>query len=272
MDLTVVILTYNEEKNLPQAIASVAGWAKEIVVLDSFSTDGTVQLAQKAGARVFQRKFDNYAAQRKHALQACDIQTPWLFFLDADEWLMPELKAEISSLLATDPVENGFYMRCRLLWRGRWIRRGYYAVWFLRLARTKEIRVEERSVNEHLLVNGPTKRLRYDFYNENHNGIQRWHEKHLKYARLEAEEALKTPSEKPRLWGANARPKRWIQYYIWKNLPPLVRPWLFFGYRYFLLGGFLDGRQAFSYHFLQGLWLHTLISLEIENIQAGKDL
>ena len=132
-DVAVIVLTYNEETNIAQALDSLAGWAREIFILDSFSTDRTLDIARAYGCHVIQHKFDNYARQRNYALDALPIHSEWVLFLDADEWLPDALKQEITTTLAGGPSADGFYLNRRLIWMGRWIRRGYYPSWILRL-------------------------------------------------------------------------------------------------------------------------------------------
>ncbi len=262
--LTVILLTYNEEPNLPQALASVCGWAEQVVVLDSFSSDGTVDVARRFGCEVYQHAFEDYAKQRNHAL-TLPIRNPWVLFLDADEWLPQELKAEIATLIARDPSENGFYIKWRLIWMGRWIRRGYYPTWILRLFRYGKGRCEERGVNEHLIVEPPLGYLGHDFIHEDRKDLARWIAKHVGYARREAEELIKreqglTQAEiGARFFGSQAERKRWLRQRVWERLPPFVRPWFYFLYRYVLRGGFLDGKEAFVFHFLHALWFPLLI-------------
>lgn len=264
-DVAVIILTYNEEVNLPHALDSVVGWAREVFVVDSFSTDRTVEIARHYGCHVVQHPFENYAKQRNFALSALPINAEWIFFLDADEWLPEVLKQEIAARLASDPVERGFLVKRRLIWMGRWIKRGYYPTWILRLARRGFVRCEERGVNEHLIVDGPVGRLEHDFIHEDRKGLAEWIAKHTRYARLEAEEMLRRSQgqgqrEIPaKLFSTQAERKRWFRYHLYERLPPLVRPFFYWGYRYLLRGGFLDGREAFIYHFLQALWFPLLI-------------
>lgn len=266
--LAVIILTYNEEANIAQALDSVAGWADEIFILDSQSTDRTLEIAGRYGCHIAQNKFENYAKQRNHALDHLPIHSEWVFFLDADEWLSEELKKEISALIATSPVENGFYIKRRLIWMRRWIRRGYYPSWQLRLFRHGKGRCEGRAVNEHLIVEGITGNLRNDFTDENKKGVSDWIAKHNGYATREAQELLNTRSMRSyqeidvSLFGSQAQRRRWLRYKVWNNLPPLIRPFFYFIYRYILLGGFLDGREAFIFHFLQALWYPLLIDIK----------
>lgn len=263
--VAVVILTLNEELNLPRALASVKGWAGEIFVLDSFSSDATVRLARAEGCEVVQRAFDDYAKQRNFAIEKLPIHSDWILFLDADEWVTDELKSEISELLERDPAEDGFYIKRRLIWMGRWIRRGYYPTWILRLFRRGKGRCEDRQVNEHLLVDGEPGYLRHDFIHEDRRGIGDWIRKHDRYATREAAELLAgagsgMASRIPaRFGGTQAERKRWLRERVWNRLPPLLRPFGYFFYRYFLTGAFLEGRPAFIYHFLHALWYPLLI-------------
>ncbi len=274
--LAVIILTYNEEANIAQALDSVAGWADECHVLDSLSTDRTVEIARQYGARISQNKFVDYARQRNHALDYLPIRSEWVLFLDADEWLPDAIKQEISTLIAISPEENGFYIAWRLIWMGRWIRRGYYPTWILRLFRYGKGRCEDRAVNEHLIVDGATGRLRNDFIHEDRKGVTDWIAKHNGYATREALELFNTRAASnyqeidARLFGTQAQRKRWLRYKVWNRLPPLIRPLFYFFYRYILAGGFLDGREAFIYHFLQGLWFPILIDVKYLEMKMSR--
>lgn len=263
--VAVVILTLNEEENLAQALSSVQGWAREVFVLDSFSTDHTVEIARRFNCTIVQNKFEDFAKQRNFAIEQLPIQSEWILFLDADEWLTDELKREIDETIAGNPSENGYFIKRRVIWMGKWIRRGYYPTWILRLFRRKNGRCEDRAVNEHLLVEGTTGYLRHDFIHEDRKGIDDWIAKHNRYATREAHELIKQESQlqqveiKARLWGSQAERKRWLRHRVWNRMPPLVRPFFYYFYRYVLTGAFLEGRAAFVYHFLQALWWPLLI-------------
>jgi len=273
-DIAIIILTYNEEPNIAQALGSVQGWARQIFVLDSYSTDRTLEIASRYPCTIVQNRFEDYSKQRNFALEQLPIASEWVFFLDADEWIPPELREEISTLLATNPVENGFFVKWRLLWLGKWIRRGYYPTWILRLFRFGKALCEARSVNEHLIVEGVTGYLKNDFIHEDHKGVTDWIAKHNGYATREASELFKKAASDLQinvwLWGTQAERKRWLRYRLWNNLPPLVRPFLYFVYRYIFRGGFLDGKAAFAYHFLQGLWFPMLIDIKYLEMKYGR--
>lgn len=276
-DVTVIILTLNEAENLPQAVASVTGWARDVFVLDSFSTDATVEIAKSAGCQVYQHRFIDYANQRNHAISNLPINSEWILFLDADEWLTPELKTEVSSVLSRAPNENGFYIKRRMMWMGSWIRRGYYPTWVLRLFRRGKGRCEERAINEHLIVEEPVGRLKFDFIHEDRKGIADWIDKHNRYAAREALELLKRDQKlgqeeiRARFWGSQPERRRWLRYRVWNRLPPLVRPLLFFAYRYVVSGAFLEGRASFVYHFMHAMWYRMLIDAKYLELKALAD-
>ncbi len=274
--IAVVTLTYNEEANIAQALDSVAGWADEIHIVDSLSTDQTVDIARQYGCRIAQNKFENYAKQRNYALENLPIRSEWIFFLDADEWLPDALKQEISALIASRPREDGFYVKRRLIWMGRWIRRGYYPSWILRLFRYGKGRCEDRAINEHLIVDDPIGFLRNDFIHDDRKGVTEWIAKHNRYATTEAQELFNTrtaPNYREidvRLFGTQAERKRWLRYKVWNRLPVLIRPFFYFFYRYVLTGGFLDGREAFIYHFLQAFWFPMLIDIKYVELKRSR--
>lgn len=276
--IAVIILTFNEEANISYALDSVNEWANEIYVLDSFSTDNTVQIVNGYGIKVFENEFQDFGKQRNYALEHLPIQSEWVFFLDADEWLPGTLKNEINNLIADNPKENGFYIKWRLMWMGRWVRRGYYPTWVLRLFRYGKASCGDRGISEHLIIDGEIAYLENDFIHEDRKGVADWTNKHNDYSSREARELLRDRDTgsfqdiNADLFGTQAQRKLWVRYKIWERLPLLVRPFLYFFYRYILRGGFLDGRAGFIFHFLQGLWYPMLISikyLELRSLEAS---
>jgi glycosyltransferase involved in cell wall biosynthesis len=270
-DLSVIILTLNEERNLPQALDSVCGWARQVFVFDSFSTDRTLDIAREKGCVVVQHRFENFGKQRNAALDELPITSEWVMFLDADEWLPKEFKEDLGRVISAQPRENGFYCKRRVIWMGGWIRRGYYPTWILRLFRRGKARCEERSVNEHLIIDGSTGFIQADYMHEDHNGLDRWIDKHNAYATREAVEAVaaeKLLEHKAGTYldlspfGTQEERARWLRERVWNRMPPVARPFAYFGYRYVVRGGFLDGIPGLTFHFMQGLWYPILIDLK----------
>ena len=261
--LTVVILTFNEAMNLPTSVANVMGWAEQVFVLDSHSTDETCAIAEAAGATVFYRAFDNYAAQRTHAIRELPIETEWMLFLDADEYLTSDLIEEISRTLSDDKnTHDGFMLKRRLHFMGKWIRHGgYYPTYLLRLFK-KEKASCNREINEHIEVSGSVGYLKNDFVDDNKNGFAEWLAKHIRYAQFESTQFGRKPDLKIDFWRSNHDRKQWVRHKIWNRwMPPFVRPFIYFFWRFFIRLGFLDGRIGFIYHFMQGLVLHFMIDV-----------
>lgn len=263
-DVTIVILTYNEEVNIARALTSVCGWAKDVLVLDSFSDDRTLEIAKSFPCRIFQNKFVDFSRQFSHAL-TLPIATEWVFILAADEVVPPDLREEISRTIAAKPAENGFFCRFRFIWLGKWIQRGYYGAWVMRLFRWQKAKMESREVNEHFLVETPHGHLQADVIHDDHKGVSDWIAKHNRYASAEARLLCATSTDSQvsaNLFGNQTERKRWIRHKVWNRLPPLIRPWFYFAHRYVFSGAFLEGKEAFSYHVLQALWFQTLIDVK----------
>ncbi|MEK7479080.1 MAG: glycosyltransferase family 2 protein [Patescibacteria group bacterium] len=253
--LSVLILTKNEEKNLGPCLKSVENLADEIIIVDSFSTDTTRDVANMYGARFYEHMFENQADQVNWALGNLDIKGDWVLRLDADEYLTPELAKEIRETLLNAPKEiSGYYLKRRVYFLGKWVRYGgYYPTWHLRLWRKGKGVYEEREVDEHLeLLEGVSGRMKHDFVDDNKNGISAWIEKHNAYAEREAREVMKKKEKGKR--------KKEKFYYA---LPMFFRARLYFLYRYFIRLGFLDGREGRLFHFLQGYWYRMLVDAKI---------
>jgi len=155
---------------------------------------------------------------------------------------------------------------------GAWIRRGYYPTWILRLFRSAFARCDERGVNEHVLVEGSVGHLQNDFIHEDRKGIGDWIRKHNRYAEMEAQLLLDAADEKERarFFASQAERKKWFRQRVWNRLPPVVRPFFYFGYRYILRGGFLDGVAGLTYHFMQALWYQMLIDLKYLELRKSR--
>jgi glycosyltransferase involved in cell wall biosynthesis len=276
-NLAVIILSYNEELNLDQALRSVCGWAREVFVLDSFSKDVTERIAQTHNCQFVQHAFRDYASQRNWALENLPIASDWIMFLDADEWPSPELKQGIEQTLAGESQFDGYEINRRFIWMGRWIKHGYYPVWILRVCRRGKGRYDAREINEHMVVDGPIGRLQGDLMHEDRRSLSFFIDKHNRYSDAESLELFRATSDqngyvKLDPFGSSAERNRWKRYRIYNRFPPLLRPVLFFIYRYIFKLGFLDGMAGFTFHFLHGLWYPMLIDMKyLEKKRAARD-
>ena len=260
LDLTAIVLTLNEEIDLPACLDSLGRLECPIVVVDSGSGDRTVEIAEQAGAAVFHHEFESCARQLNWALDNVPIDSEWLLRLDADERITPELADELTERLArrADGV-TGFYVRRREYFMGRWIRHGgYYPTWLLRVWKRGTARAEDRMMDDHmLLLEGEAVLLDHDIFEENGKGLFKWTEKHIDYAAREAQILLADPREdgvRPSAFGTPEERRRWLRDRVYGRTPLFLRAFLYFGYRYFLRLGFLDGRAGLVFHFLQGCW------------------
>lgn len=260
LDLTAVVLTYDEEIDLPACLDSLRPLGCRVVVVDSGSGDRTVEIAEQAGAEVFHHEFESQARQLNWALDNVPFDTGWLLRLDADERLTPELAAELPDRLARpgDDV-TGFYVKRRVHFMGRWIRRGgYYPTWLLRVWKRGAARCEDRPMDEHMVLSeGAAAYLDHDIVEESGKGLSHWTEKHVRYAAREARAVLAASDEhgvRPSAFGPPEARRRWMRDRLYGRAPLFLRAFLYFGYRYFLRLGFLDGRAGLVFHFLQGCW------------------
>ncbi len=265
--LNVIILTHQEELNLPHALRSLQGLDCEVFVVDSGSTDRTIEIAQAHGARVVEHAFESQARQLNWALDTLPLRAPWTLRLDADERLTEELAVEIGRVLVSAPAEVcGYLVKRRVYFWGRWIRfGGYYPTWLLRLWRTGEARSEEVWMDEHVVVTGRSiGRLKHDFIDENRKGLAFWIDKHNRYSDREimALEHFAAESARQRVGGAVAR-RRFLKNTVYGRSPLFLRAIAYGFLRYFILLGFLDGRAGFVFHCLQGFWYRLLIDAKI---------
>ena len=184
MKVVAIILTLNEAKHLPRCLASLNGSVNQVLVVDCFSTDGTLQIAQEHGARVVQRAWVNYARQFNWALTQLDEDTDWILRIDADEYLTPELVTEIkTNLLSVSVGIDGIFCDRRMTFQGKLIRHGgVFPVRVLRLFRYGRGECENRWMDEHIKVAGPTINFGGELIDDNLNSLTWWTDKHNKYA------------------------------------------------------------------------------------------
>lgn len=275
--IAAIILTKNEEKHIARCIHSVQDVCEEIWVIDSFSTDRTCEIAQKLGAKVVQHLFENQARQFNWALQQLPIVTDWIWRVDADEYVEPDLAEKVlSRLMDISRDVTGVYVNKKIYFMGRpLLHGGWYPAPQIKIIRRGYGACEDKWMDEHLIVfSGSTIYIDADQSDDNLNDLTWWTQKHNNYASREAVNmlligyGLDNPSAevRPRFWGTDAERKRWLKLKYVKA-PLFIRPFLNFFYRYVLRGGFLDGREGFIWHILQGFWYRMLVDAKVYELK-----
>lgn len=268
-DVTIIILTKNEEINLPDCLESVKDFANRVVVVDSGSTDRTVEIAREYGAEVFVHTFETHARQFNWGLDNANIATKWTFRLDADERLTPELCTELELLMAEHDADdvNGVTMEAWLYFMGRKIRYGCHNKRKLMLFKTGVGRSEERMIDEHTVLShgvsvyAKNRFIHYDFKDMTH-----WVSKMNWYATREMQDYYEFKDGKSsKIQGHDGvvtaqRKKKFGLYY---RFPLFIRCWLLFVYNYIFRLGFLDGKEGFVYHWMYHRWYRTLVDAKI---------
>jgi glycosyltransferase involved in cell wall biosynthesis len=260
--LSVVIVTLNEEENLPRTLASVQ-WADEIVVVDSGSTDNTVEIARSCGATVIERPWPGYAAQKNFAISQCT--GAWVLSLDADEELTVELQQQIRTLLPTNPPFDAFLLRRRNLFLGRWIKHGgFYPDRKLRLFRRTVAsfaatpQFEDRPVHETIAFNGAAEELDFDIIHNAYPTLSDFIRQMDRYSNRGADILAKR----------GFRSKSWLSFVL--NV--FVYPQLTFCFNYFVRLGFLDGREGLLLHLYHATYTSWKFSKAWEIVREKQDI
>lgn len=275
--LTVLVTTRNEEANIERSLASVSGFADQIFVLDSDSDDGTVEIA-KRHAEVHNLPYEHGRIIPwifQWGLDHLPIRNEWVLILEADQALSAELRQEIAALLARPDIrEDGFYIRRRQIFRGKAIRfGGYGSKLLLKLFRRSRAELDPVEQDTRVYVRGAVGRLRapLEEWNKKEDAILFYLQKHLRYAEAFAQEEFERRRSRqpwkltPRLFGTPDQRVLWLKS-RWYRMPLYLRPFLYFGYRYFFLFGILDGKNGFVFHFLQAFWFRLVVDVRLEEL------
>jgi glycosyltransferase involved in cell wall biosynthesis len=280
LSIAIVVLTYNESLHLPRALKHIEGFAREIFVVDSYSTDGTVEIAQEHGAHVLQHPFQNQAKQFEWALENAPITADWVMRLDADEVIESDLANEIVARLPQLPADvTGVNLNRKTIFQGKFIRHGgRYPLVLLRIWRRGMARIEDRWMDEHMyLTEGRTVTFKGGFADHNLFDLTFFTDKHNRYA---SREALDVLDHRLHLFGPElslaaestarqARIKRFLKEKVYNRIPFELSALAYFLYRYIFQLGFLDGRQGFVYHILQGFWYRFLVGAKVRELEAA---
>lgn len=275
-DLTVLVLTLNEELHIRRCIESVLDVASRIVLIDSGSSDRTCEIAKSMGAEVFLNPFVTHAKQINWGLDHAGIVTQWVMKLDADEYLTPKLAAVLPDVLPlASENTSGFTLNLQRIFMGKWLRHGsLYPIRLLRIWRFGKGRCEERLMDEHLIVQGEVVHINADFADDNLNSLTWWTEKHNRYSSREAVELLNLQynfnlSQPATILsaGKQATVKRWMKEEVYFRLPGGFRAFCYFFYRYVIRLGFLDGQAGTVFHVLQGFWYRYLVDAKVAEVK-----
>lgn len=277
--VTAIILTKDEGLHIARCIESLSGLAERVCIVDSGSNDETIRIAKGLGANISFNPWVNYSTQFQWALDHCDIQTDWTMRIDADEYLSPELRAEIARTLDKNVATvDGYTLRRCTVFMGKKIHHGFfYPQRMLRIWRTGLGKIEQRWMDEHIVLQSDNvERIEArDLYDENLKDLSWWLGKLDGYATREMFDILtrdpSTPETEETLHG-RAKTKRLIKEKVYNRLPPAARSTLYFFYRYVLGRGFLDGRRGFIFHFIQAYFYRLLIDAKILEVQRSASL
>ena len=268
--------------HLPRALEHIRHFAREIFVIDSFSTDNTVELAKAGGAVVLQHPFQYQAQQFNWALEHAPITANWVMRLDADEIIEADLAEEIVTKLPTLPPEvTGVTLNRKTIFQGKFIRHGgRYPLTLLRIWRRGKARIEDRWMDEHMyLTEGRAVTLKGGFADHNLNDLTSFTAKHNGYASREALDVLNRRLHlfDPKIeltresTAKQAKIKRFFKESVYNQLPFEISAFAYFLFRYVVQMGFLDGREGLIYHVLQGFWYRFLVGAKLRELeQAAK--
>lgn len=274
--VSVIILTKNEQQDLPACLASVA-WSDDIHVYDSISTDKTIEIAEAFGAKVTRRPFDNWAAHQNWGLQNIAFKYPWVFYIDADERMTPELVAAVQAAVKSPNDSVAFRVQRRDFFSGTWLKHVQTSPYYMRLFRPEKMRYE-RLVNPISLADGHVGQVRgfLDHYPFS-KGIGQWLERHNSYSKFEAEQIINNRQQNEdfsiikAFTAKDFHERRFHQKEFFYRLP--LRPLVKFVLLYVFKRGFLDGRAGLRYSILQAIYEYMIVLKvdELQNVALNKN-
>lgn len=281
LPMSVIFLTFNSEAYIEASLRSVVEWAGELFVVDSGSTDDTLDIVKRYTNNIMHHPFENYAKQRNWAQHNLPLSYEWVFHLDADEQVTPALwKALLDFYDKGDHQRtDGLLTARRVVFLGKWIRHGgMYPVYHHRIFRRDKGRCEEKLYDQHFVVQGTTRVIKGDIIDLVTPDLDTWMKNHIRWAGLEAHQQsdIKFIHEKngvinPKFTGTLIEKRRWARVSLYGRGPLFIRAIGYFFYRYFLRLGFLDGTEGLIYHTLQGFWFRFYVDALVWESQKKQD-
>lgn len=276
LPVSAIVLTRDEQLNLPSCLESIHNFVSEIIIVDSFSTDSTTEIASQYTNKIYQHEFINQARQFKWALNNIEIANEWVLRIDADERWTPEGFAELREVIDNN-LADGVSVKMKMFFMQRWMKHGdFYPNYFLRVYKRSKGEIEDRLMDEHINVIGRTIMSNIDVIEYNYDrqfNISGWISKHNNFATREAVEFLAAKYQLKKIesiakpLGSKTERKRWLKEQLYYKLPLFVRPFLYFIYRFIFKLGFLDGKEGFIFLVLQGFWYRFLVDTKIYQLE-----
>ena len=279
-EFTFIILSFNEEQHLPRLLESIKALNAETFILDSGSTDRTLEIAGSYGAIVKYNKFENHPKQWDFALKNFPVKTPWTIGLDSDHIVLPELLEMLKDFKnSTTPDDvNGIFFNRKNYFKGRWLKHGgYFPKYLMKMFRTGlgfsdlNENMDHRFVSEGKNIVWDKGYLKEENLKE--NKISFWIEKHNRYSdqvareEIERKKQLRNQTIKPKFFGNPDQRVAFLKK-IWWDMPLFVRPFIYFFHRYFIQLGILDGKEGMIFHFLQALWFRFVVDVKIFELES----
>lgn len=280
LPISVIVLTHNEEQNIKDCLLTIHDWADEIFVVDSGSTDQTLEIVSYFTDKVFHHPFENYSLQRNWSQTNLPLANDWIFHIDADERVSPELVCKLTTFFEQESKVRetaGLLVRRRIEFLGRHIKHGgLYPTYHCRIYKLQLGRCEDRAYDQHFVINGPIEKLAADLIEVTATSLESWTARHNRWAQMEAS-YLTTKNKEienseiiPSILGSPIERRRWLRVSILERTPLFLRSFIYFLYRYFLRGGFLDGKEGLIYHVLHGFWFRFYVDACMYEISRNK--
>ncbi|RYZ28794.1 MAG: glycosyltransferase family 2 protein [Chitinophagaceae bacterium] len=273
LPISIIILTYNEERNIAACLESAKALSDNVIIVDSGSTDRTLDIASSYNAVVYHHPFENYSKQRNWAFQHANTQYEWILNMDADHRLTPEIVAELRTVFSEGVPSDvhGFMASRRTMFMNRWIRYGgHYPVYHGILFKKGYGSCEEKEYDQHFVIEGKSLLLKGDVIDIITDSLTNFTARHNKWATLEANDILNIQAEGNKIRpnkNGNMMERRRYQRMKYYSYPLFWRVFLYFFFRYVVKGGFRDGREGLIFHFLQGFWFRFLVDAKIYEIK-----
>ena len=281
--VSVILTTRNEAANIERTLQAIAGFVDEIFVIDSESSDSTVEIARTYATDVVNLPYKHGSIIPwifQWGLDNLPLRNEWILILEADQRPDELLKHALEELFARPSIdEDGFYLRRKQMFRGKWIRFGGYGdKWLLKLFRKGRGELDTKEEDTRVYLRGRAGRLDGWLVEENvkEERILFYLEKHLRYADAFARDELERRRSgvqwklEPRFFGSPDERTLWLKS-VYYRLPLYLRPWIYFFYRYFIRLGFLDGKQGFVFHFLQAYWFRLVVDIRLEELLRAEN-